>query len=74
MCWKTMSKHIGHQTKIVLFANWASRFGFSTNICRSPNKFWVGVTHLITTQTADPNLVNQHSTGKTMIDNSASIG
>jgi hypothetical protein len=33
----------------------------------------VGITHLIATQTAYPNLIDQHPTGETMIDNSASI-
>lgn len=68
-----MTKHIRHQSKVVLFTDRTERLGFGANIGGSPDEFRMGVADLIPSQAANPNLVDQHPPGKSMVDDASSI-
>jgi hypothetical protein len=64
-----VSKHVGHKAKIVLFANWTARLSLRAHVRRRTYEFRMCIAHLVSSQSSDTDLIDQHSSGESMINN-----
>lgn len=69
-----MAKHIGDQPQVVLLTDRTEGLGFRANVGSRPDELRMSITDFIPSQTADPNLIDQHPAGKSVIDNASSFG
>ena len=69
-----VAKHIGDQPQPRLLTNRTVGLGLRADIAGRANQLRVGVTHLIATKPPKSHLVDQHSAGKSMVDDSPTIG
>lgn len=69
-----MTKNIGHQPEAGFLADRTVRLRLGADIASRPNQLRVGITHLVTTEPAEANLVHEHPPGKAMVDDASPIG
>jgi hypothetical protein len=69
-----MTEYICNETEILLLANWTTRLGLGADIRRRTNQLRVSITNLVTPKPTDSDLIHQHPSGKTMIDDASPLG
>jgi SAM-dependent methyltransferase len=65
------TEHIGHDTQLLLIADRTDRGRLNTDIASRSQQFRMGIADLLTTQSADADLVDEHPPGQSMIDDAA---